>query len=161
MLRSDREDVFFRKELERGVCFLMWIAGVARALKPWLAAFYNNLSRPAVAKFKLTLPALGEVARSMRARDCTLQKPCLEGRIKFGWRVLTIGGYQVRSTKDLLQPPRLSNGVVLTEFSSKTSMKTRVSEEAGFAAKLWMHALQFSFSQGLLGPFSAWRYRRR
>jgi hypothetical protein len=132
----------YRKELEKGVCFLMWIAGIAVSLKPWLAAFYNNLSRPAVANVKLTLSELREVGNALSGSDMSVCKNCLHGRIKYGWRVLTVGGYQARNRNDLLQPPKLSNGFASVEFSSKTSTRTRVSEESGFVAKLWLHALE-------------------
>ena len=129
-----------RKELEKGTCFLMWIAGVARFLKPWLSAFFNNLSRPAVASHKLNAVELREVADSL-GKDLVVREACISGRVKAGWRVLKVGRFQARSVSDLLQPP-LSEGFATVEFSSTSSVKTCVSEECGMAAKLWLHSLR-------------------
>ena len=129
-----------KAELQKGVGLLMWLSLVHPPIRPWLAAIFSLIHRPAAALLLLDRRQLMEVYDNC-GDDLFLLR---DGRIspfKKGWVVKQIGRSNLNAKHELLRPAQRLSGKVWVRFADYDCGRRKVDFDTVVTATLWRQAL--------------------
>ena len=147
-----------KKHIEKLTGLLMWISGVAKPLRPWLASFYNNLKKPCMsAPKRFTQDQLHDLRQILSDSGVVLED-CWNLDVCKGWICSSIGSTRFRSRDDLLQQD-LKHDAAYVTFADFSSDHVRVTGDAATTAELWtreLSTLPLLLQSSKISHFEGW-----